>query len=58
MRVSVEYFDDEPREPLRLLEEQWGIMAENCIPCRISRGLVGKGTKTASGDRRARESQT
>ncbi len=27
MRVSVEYFDDEPREPLRLSEEQWRIMA-------------------------------
>ncbi len=27
MRVSVEYVDDEPREPLRLSEEQWGIMA-------------------------------
>ncbi len=26
-RVSVEYFDDEPRKPLRLSEEQWGIMA-------------------------------
>ncbi len=26
MRVFVEYFDDEPREPLRLSEEQWGIM--------------------------------
>ncbi len=27
LRVSVEYTDDEPREPLRLSEEQWGIMA-------------------------------
>ncbi len=27
MRVSVEYFDDEQREPLRLSEEQWGSMA-------------------------------
>ncbi len=27
MCVSVEYFDDEPREPLCLTDEQWGIVA-------------------------------
>ncbi len=27
MCVSVEYFDDEPREPLCLANEQWGIVA-------------------------------
>ncbi len=36
MRVSVQYFDDEPREPLRLSEEQWGIM-EHPQPKVVSR---------------------
>ncbi len=62
MRVFVEYFDDEPREPLRLSEEQWGIMAhpqpKAASPCRIWRGQVGEGTEKTSGARRARESQT
>ncbi len=26
MRVSVEFFDEEPREPLQLRNEQWGIV--------------------------------
>ncbi len=27
MRVSVEYYDGEPREALKLYEEEWGIIS-------------------------------
>ncbi len=50
MKVSVEYFDDVPREPLCLTEEQWGIKAllQPKVAARAGSAAdkLGKGAKT------------
>ncbi len=57
MRVSVEYFDDEPRESLQLTNEQWGIVKihphqdEPSRSCSVADRLVKQTKRKAAQER-------
>ncbi len=56
-RVSVEYFDDDPRKPLRLSEKQWEIMALPQPKVASRAGCQDKLVKEGKGKRRKKSSR-
>ncbi len=60
MRVSAEYFDGEPYEPLNLNQEQWGVVSAPAQAAASRMGTVAdkivKQAKAQAAQEEARES--